>query len=143
VFEIRASERLLCAWALWMSCLGLAVLLGTGLPWWLRGLAVAVLWPLWRSGRHALGAGASPARLAIREDGQWLWQPPSGEVRYARLAGAPQHLGPLWWLPLEWAHTTHWLLIDTAVMEPAGFSALQCCLQLRNRSTGTEFGDAS
>jgi hypothetical protein len=143
VLEIHASARLLHAWGLWISCLCLALLFGTGLPWWLRGLAAAVLWPLWRGGRRALGAGTSPRRLAIRGDGQWLWQAPPGAVRYVRLAGTPQHLGPLWWLPLAGEHATTWMLIDAGVMEPASFSALQSCLQLRNRRTGPEFGDAS
>ena len=126
-----------------MSCLTLAIIVGLGLPGWLRILAAACLWPIWRSGRNALGAGGPPGRLAVREDGQWLWQPSGGEVSYVQLAGAPQHLGSLWWLPVRQAHTTQWVLIDAAVMEPAAFSALQCSLQRRNLSTGTEFGDAS
>jgi len=143
VLEIRASARLRCAWTLWISCLALATVFGTGLPWWCRGLATAPLWPLWRSGRRALGIGAPPARLAVRADGQWLWQPPLGVVRYVRLAGAPQHLGPLWWLPLGTGRGTRWVLIDAGVMEPVGFSAIQACVQLKNRSPGIEFGDAS
>jgi hypothetical protein len=118
-------------WLLWCAGLSAALLWGTDLAWWQRGLLLGVATVSAARGLAALRRpGRELRRLSWGADGRWQLQNRVGELSYVVLACPPQSFGPLLWLRLRDANHRETVLVDTATVEPQVLALLKARLRL-------------